>query len=319
MRDAKNSLSIPLNEEKALVGARSFAALGAYFDGNLSVLGVHRRKRQLVAIAIVVAIFSSVFSYGEMASAVGVLNHCLLYNRALFSVLSDTFKWLSHFRGGTWLPRRVVLELLTAVIFLPFAENDLRKDFSLHVRASDSSMHGAAFGAAPASREQLEYLLRRCDARGTSVRVTKPIDSKSLSSVPSLLCLPLGKTEPDLLFKLILQWKWRYGNDVPIVLLEALAYFSMVKYLTKREENHDQRHFHIFDALGASGAFAKGRSSSLRMNRICRKVTALGVFANMTFYYAYTDSESQPMDEGSRVFPASSGNIPRDFTPQPQA
>jgi len=242
-------------------------------------------------------------------------------HRVLFSVLSNTFKWLKHFRGGTWLPRRVVLELLSAVILLPFADNNLHKDFDLHVRASDSSTYGAAFGAAPASREVLESLLRRCDARGTAVRLDSKTSSSQLgpSKPSSLLSVPLRSSVPDLLFKLDMQWKWRYGSDTPIVLLEALAFLTEYKYLTKVASNHSRRHFHVFDALGASGAFSKGRSSSNRLNRICRKVTALSLMSDITVYFAYTDSASQPMDEGSRVFPAPRGAIPRDFTPRSEA
>merc|ERR1711965_1088123 len=102
----------------------------------------------------------------------------------------------------------------------------------------------------------------------------------------------------DLLFELTLQWKWKYGADAPIVLLEALAFLTEYKFLTEQIENHDKRHFHAFDAMGASGAFSKGRSSALRMNRVCRKVTALSIMSNITMYFAYTDSASQPMDEG---------------------
>jgi hypothetical protein len=149
---------------------------------------------------------------------------------------------------------------------------------------------------------------------GTAVRLDTSSHSKSSSKVPSLLCLPACPDYSDLLFILQLQWKWTYGADVPIVLLEALAFYTEYKFLCKQIENHSKRHFHVFDALGSMGAFAKGRSSSIRLNRICRKVTAMSILSDMTFYYAYTDSASQPMDEGSRIFPAGRRGIPRDFT-----
>ena len=158
--------------------------------------------------------------------------------------------------------------------------------------------YGAAFGAAEVSREVLEGILRRCDIRGSTVR----IDSSAISnSDRSLIRLTREGEQPHLIFRIIKQWRWRYP-DIPIVLLEALAFLTMYKYLAKRACFHGKRHFELFDALGSMGAFAKGRSFSIRMNRICRKVAALSIFSDITFYYAYCNSESQPMGVGSRIF-----------------
>lgn len=322
----KKKWNIPLNDEKRLCGARSFAVLGAQYDGETNVIGVDRRKRQLVALAILFAIFSGTFSYAEMASVFGVTNHCFLYNRLLFAIFGDSFRWLENFRGGRWLPPNVFAELFAAAILLPFAENDLSKPFDASLRSSDASLWGGAFGSAPCPKVQLENLLRHCDCRGTYIRVDQRETSNNTTGRPtlssgvrqskhkSLLVVP-GDDErdddADLAFSCELQWKWRFSQ--PIVLLEGLAFATEIKHLTRRLDMHHKRLFHLFDAQSALGGFCKGRSSSVRLNRICRRVTSMSLVASLTTYFGWTDSESQPLDHASRVFPLEQRVFSRNF------
>ena len=67
----------------------------------------------------------------------------------------------------------------------------------------------------------------------------------------------------------------------PIVILEGLAFLAELKFLSRNRSTHATRVFHLFDADSAYGAFCKGRSSSLRMNRTCRQVCALQLFSGI--------------------------------------
>ena len=63
-----------------------------------------------------------------------------------------------------------------------------------------------------------------------------------------------------------------------------------------------RRIFVGLDSQGALGAFAKGRSSSFRLNRTCRKGTAVSLFSNICVYFYWLPSEIMPMDSASRKF-----------------
>ena len=57
-----------------------------------------------------------------------------------------------------------------------------------------------------------------------------------------------------------------------------------------------------FDSQACIGLFSKGRSSSKRMNRICRKCSSLCLAADLVVMFSWTNSDSMPMDKDSRRF-----------------
>ena len=296
----KSRLGIPLNSDKRLIQATSFGTLGAFVDGKSRNVGVKVEKRQVIMIVIMFILFGQkAFSYHEMASVIGILNNCFLFQRPLFSILHGTYHWVQHFTGGHYIPKNVFSELFFACVCVQLAECQLDKRFDLNIHSSDASLHGGAFGSAPTSLATLEQLLHHCDARGTRVRIAGP------SSVPkssrSLLKVASETERGDLTFRMGAQWKWKYGAQ-PIVILEGLAFLTQLKALTRNIGIHSSRIFHIFDAESALGALCKGRSGSYRLNRTCRQVGALVLCSQITCYYAFTESDSMPMDEASREF-----------------
>ena len=58
-----------------------------------------------------------------------------------------------------------------------------------------------------------------------------------------------------------------------IVILEANAYLLEMRAFLKQShsENLGARVLHVFDAASALGGMAKGRSSSKRLNRLCKQ------------------------------------------------
>ena len=296
----KRRLGIPLNSDKRLIQATSFGTLGAFVDGHSRNVGVKVEKRQVIMIVIMFILFGQkAFSYHEMASVIGILNNCFLFQRPLFSILHGTYHWVQHFTGGHYIPKNVFCELFFACVCVQLAECQLDKRFDLRIHSSDASLHGGAFGSAPTSLGVLERLLHHCDARGTRVRVAGP--SSELKSSRSLLKVASETERGDLTFRMGAQWKWKYGQQ-PIVILEGLAFLTQLKSLTRNIGIHSSRIFHIFDAESALGALCKGRSGSFRLNRTCRQVGALALCSQITCYYAFTESDSMPMDEASREF-----------------
>ena len=149
----------------------------------------------------------------------------------------------------------------------------------------------------------MESLLRSCDARGTSVRVQGPqFDSSHPKSTLSLLKVASETSRKDLTFSADVKWRWKFGS-APIVILEGLAFLAKLKFLSRDRFLLESRVFHLFDADSACGAFCKGRSSSLRLNRTCRQVCALQLFSRISCCFACTESDSMAPDDASRNFP----------------
>ena len=110
-------------------------------------------------------------------------------------------------------------------------------------------------------------------------------------------------------FRCELQWKWssyysRQGvRPSDITTLEMQTFLVQARCLFRDESYHSSRLLQVFDSDGSLGAYAKGRSSSRRMNRLCRKNCALQVFVDSSFFFSWCNSECMPLDKASREFP----------------
>ena len=311
LRATKARLGIPLHTTKALEGCTEAMVLGAAFED--CIVGVSCLKRQLIALAWLWAFFgartSRDLNYGELASLLGASSHAFLFNRGLFSTLSSsTYRWLNNFVGGTYLPPGVMSELLAGAILLPLAQSDLSRDFDSRIWASDASPYGGAFGSAPCSRDVQTEILRHADTRGTAVRVKPrpsvddtPADDARISFLTEF---PVVDFALPLYFTFHSQFLWKHPSD--IVILEGNAFVLEVRHFLKDPENHGKRVIHLFDAASALGGFAKGRSSSKRLNRLIRKTSSLCLLSDTQHFFGWCDSGSMPMDLPSRRFPLSS-------------
>jgi len=310
LRATKARLGIPLHATKALEGCTEAMVLGAAFED--SIVGVSRVKRQLIALAWLWAFFGARsvrdLNYGELASLLGASSHAYLFCRDIFSTLSSsTYRWLNNFVGGTYLPPGVLSELLAGAILLPLAQSDLSRDFDSRIWASDASPYGGAFGSAPMSREAQTEILRHADTRGTAVRVkqrpsvdSSPADDQRISFLTST---PVVDFALPLYFTFQSQFLWKYPSD--IVILEGNAFVLEVRHFLREVGNHQKRVLHLFDAASALGGFAKGRSSSKRLNRLVRKKAALCLLSDTQHFFGWCDTGSMPMDLPSRQFPLS--------------
>ena len=63
---------------------------------------------------------------------------------------------------------------------------------------------------------------------------------------------------------------------------------------------HNERYVSLMDSQVNLGHMAKGRSSSLRMSHVERQIAGTTLAAHLREIGAYTRSEANPADEGSR-------------------
>ena len=73
-------------------------------------------------------------------------------------------------------------------------------------------------------------------------------------------------------------------------------------------EAHDMRFFHILDSRVSSCVLAKGRSSSVLLNRILRRVASVLLAADLVVLPLWTISAWNYSDYGSRAVPELSSN-----------
>ena len=303
MRLVKQAWNVPLEEDKAVLGGFDFDTLGARVSEGR--VGVKVEKRMWIIRALALLLCSSAKSYGEVQTCLGLVAHCLLFRRPLFSILGETYRWIQSFRGGTFVPDNIGKELWALLPMLIFAETDLRAPVEPKVFCSDASPYGGAYGYALCDSREMKKMLRCCDIRGTKVRV-HCLDSLDEQLVARAAERPHSESIPveHLDFRLQLQYKFQYGLQTPIVLLEAQVFVLSMRITLRDQQQHGFRRLHVLDSSSSLGSFAKGRSSSRRLNRLVRKQSALCVFSGTYMYYGWISTHAMPMDEPSRNFPS---------------
>jgi hypothetical protein len=296
--EVKVGAGVQLNKDESFSGQTTFDILGAHFDGTS--IGLSVAKRRLLSLAGACLLQSPRISYEELASVIGIFSHSFMFRRPLFSIFAKTYSLLQNFKGGTWLPATVVNELRSALCLVLFAECNLRNPIDDYAFVSDASLSGGAFGKSvhpfqPPPRE----LFRHADVRGTAVRFSPT--SSGVGSLPLVAAPGSGQhAHIDLTgvdFQVLKSFPLTYQH---ITLQEAICFSISVRYHSFRQAN--RRFVHFFDSQACIGLFAKGRSSAKRLNRLCRRVAACTVAADLQFVYLWVHTKCMPMDEASRQF-----------------
>ena len=90
-------------------------------------------------------------------------------------------------------------------------------------------------------------------------------------------------------FKKVAAWRWKYAEHITI--LETRAVHA---YL--RRGPRGQRFFFLPDNSPSALAIAKGRSSSIRLNAVLRKLSVTTLSKNQQIFLAWTSTTLQPAD-----------------------
>jgi hypothetical protein len=94
-------------------------------------------------------------------------------------------------------------------------------------------------------------------------------------------------------------WRWRNPEEF-ITFKEARAMLAGIHRVTAVKAMFGHRHLLLVDNQAVVGAVTKGCSSSPVLNDICRTVAALTLATGSTFDLAWTPTDLQPADRGSR-------------------
>ena len=97
----------------------------------------------------------------------------------------------------------------------------------------------------------------------------------------------------------MLSWPWREEQHINI--LEALAFLVHLRHRSRAKRLRGMRFFHILDSRVATCVLAKGRSSSKRLNRVCRRVMAVALACDCYPVFMWTISGWNYSDKASRI------------------
>ena len=134
--------------------------------------------------------------------------------------------------------------------------------------------------------------MRVCDTRGTDVRLS-PMQFYRPHAWP--------RASVDMT-----QWMWQTVQEYPwghcqhINILELRALFNYLRFRSRRHDLWSTRFLMIVDSQVVASVVAKGRSSSLKLNVLLRRVAALLLVSGTRIFIAWCRSEANPADAPSR-------------------
>jgi hypothetical protein len=88
--------------------------------------------------------------------------------------------------------------------------------------------------------------------------------------------------------------------DEHINALELVAVISSLRWRARRHSEHGRRHVHLIDSQVAQAIMTKGRTSSLRLRYLVRRLNALTLALDASPGYAYVHTSANPADAPSR-------------------
>ena len=146
----------------------------------------------------------------------------------------------------------------------------------------------------------LARMVRRAHYRGTDVRLMAREPDEV--GEDSLVADPL-KEVPYPAYR----WLWReqlsfaWKHEQHINILEVAAAFAHLRRKSRGPEGHALRQLIVLDSKVAANVMAKGRSSPRRLNRMCRRIMALVLAADLYPLVLWTISRWNYADRPSRA------------------
>ena len=138
----------------------------------------------------------------------------------------------------------------------------------------------------------LTHVLRFCDFRGSEVSLRDGLvneGSRQVIPYPAMVWA----------WRSFQSYTWQQSNHINV--LELVAFFNYLRACVRKPERHSCRMLHVLDSRVASCVIAKGRSSSSKLNRILRRVSALMLASDVYVFPLWTVSGWNFADAGTRA------------------
>ena len=143
-----------------------------------------------------------------------------------------------------------------------------------------------------AQKVLVKQLCRRATHRGSDVR----LDTGQFMK-PDVW--PRAPTDPSRwAWKILHSWRWKH--DGHITELEMLSALTAIRWRARSSSLLRTRFVLFIDNQSSLAVLVKSRSSSRRLNGVARKAAAILLGTLSKPLYAYTDTDRNPADAGSR-------------------
>ena len=293
------SLRLPVSAKKAFTKKYSFKAWGTEVCSRSGRVGAPYERLQQILQLVESFVSLDFVSLKALQKLVGLFVHPFLHNRLCMSVFSRTYKFMSKVEKSKAfkLPCAVKEELLQAALLLPVCHSNVRMPVAARVSCTDASLRGGGRACTLTSPALAQLLYRIGVHNGEYAR----LDWHLAPIVPPSsmhMC-------PQVVEKVMLQHKWvetqqvRYNKPAHINLLEMRMVKEELKDLV-HQCPCSLRTCNLVDSRVVAGAWAKGRSSSVKLNRILRSCLGWVIAGAKQITNVWVSTHSNPADYPSR-------------------
>ena len=192
------------------------------------------------------------------------------------------------------VPSTCLCELLCGVVLGPFWGFDMRRPYQPLIVASDAS---TSFGLGVSVAELGVDHVRRLARLDTKAGDHVVLDGGGAEPDADRLGEPhdLGLSMDDFTTVLCVR-----APEEHIDIMEGRAFLAGLRWVLRRPDRHRRRVVALIDSRVWIGAAAKGRSSSVPLLRLLRRVSALVLATGVVAHYIYIPSKRNPADAPSR-------------------
>ena len=196
------------------------------------------------------------------------------------------------------LSNEMVAELRTLINLAPLLSANLFAPLGDLIMATDASLTGAGVCVAEISNMDYRELYSRRIRKGwwSAAPLGEEGDNIPKMDYHPVTASIVEKAE----WRTVVSYMFKF-QESSIVLLEAQALLTGLRWLTSNPALFGRRVIFFLDSQSLLGAVVKGRSSSRRLNRLCRKMAAIYLVSQIKPYYIWIPSEFNPADEPSRA------------------
>ena len=298
--DEWRKLGLQENDSKRVCGAPVAEVQGAVVHGNELWLGVSREKRALLMESGLWLVAQRRPLVKSIERWVGKLAFCQQFRVCTRATLDSTYMWMDHNRRAK--RRRAVLwpavraEMLLAMLEVPAMYADLRSTWCPRVEASDASPGGHGRAWAWFDTEKVSFIGRACEGKGVYTNLEMPYGLEAPEGVCPMEQLIIDHDN----------YSWaevsRRGGYRHITLEEGAAWVWSLHDRLRRPAEFNKKVVHLIDSAALAGAAKKGRSSSRRLNAVCRQGKVCIMAGQLDPYFPWVASARNPSDAASSRF-----------------
>lgn len=251
-----------------------------------------------------------------LSVVVGNMGWLMLANRPIYSVLQQTYTFIEAGLPTRPLPRTVLLEMRGLYALMPMLFQDLSRPPAGKMLASDASKEDGGSGGqgvvvAECSTDAFFAMQRHSLLAGWHTTHEEDIAAEKAGR-PDLdgRFAAVAPIVANAEWKIAVSKPWQYWTDESIHLLEMRGAISAIKWVARQPSLHNTRVPIFVDSQAALGCLAKGRSSSRKLNNLCRRAAAYILVAGLRISWIWIPTKANPADKPSRPRPTRRGSRP---------